>query len=248
MSETKPSNVVGLKNRIKEGLELMREPFPEHQISKLPKGTKAQNECQASEKVNCGVCGGWHHPKIKHLDYVGHAAMTDRLLECDPNWNWEPVAFGKLAAGERDENGGMWIKLTVCGQSRLGYGDAEGKKGGNAVKELIGDALRNAAMRFGAALDLWHKGELHPEPPDEPISLEQSTALVAHLKFCDVTAEVLCAKANVRSVSEILSSKYDDAFEWITKRGELVAAKKAEAQGKLATVASAATSSKLPKE
>ncbi|HEX7822877.1 MAG TPA: hypothetical protein VF463_19950 [Sphingobium sp.] len=23
-------------------------------------------------------------------------------------------------------------------------------------KEVIGDALRNAAMRFGAALDLWH--------------------------------------------------------------------------------------------
>jgi hypothetical protein len=29
------------------------------------------------------------------------------------------------------------------------------------MKERIGDALRNAAMRFGAALDLWHKGDLH---------------------------------------------------------------------------------------
>jgi hypothetical protein len=29
------------------------------------------------------------------------------------------------------------------------------------MKEIIGDALRNAAMRFGAALDLWHKGDLH---------------------------------------------------------------------------------------
>lgn len=35
--------------------------------------------------------------------------------------------------------------------------------GGDAVKEVIGDALRNAAMRFGAALDLWHKGDLHVE-------------------------------------------------------------------------------------
>jgi hypothetical protein len=33
------------------------------------------------------------------------------------------------------------------------------------MKERIGDALRNAAMRFGAALDLWHKGELHVEDP-----------------------------------------------------------------------------------
>ncbi len=29
------------------------------------------------------------------------------------------------------------------------------------MKEAIGDALRNAGMRFGAALNLWHKGELH---------------------------------------------------------------------------------------
>jgi hypothetical protein len=34
------------------------------------------------------------------------------------------------------------------------------------MKEIIGDALRNAAMRFGAALDLWHKGDLHVETDD----------------------------------------------------------------------------------
>jgi hypothetical protein len=34
---------------------------------------------------------------------------------------------------------------------------------------MIGDALRNAAMRFGAALDLWHKGQLHDvEDTDAP--------------------------------------------------------------------------------
>ena len=69
-----------------------------------------------------------------------------------------------------DNFGGMWIKLTVCGVTRLGYGDAQGKEGGNAIKEAIGDALRNAAMRFGAALELWHKGDLHapaPLPEDE---------------------------------------------------------------------------------
>jgi hypothetical protein len=62
----------------------------------------------------------------------------------------------------------MWIKLTVCGVTRLGYGHAGDKEGGDAIKEIIGDALRNAAMRFGAALDLWHKGDLHM---DEPIKL-----------------------------------------------------------------------------
>ena len=62
--------------------------------------------------------------------------------------------------------GGLWIKLTVCGVTRLGYGNAAGKSYmdiGAREKEVIGDALRNAAMRFGAALDLWHKGDLHVE-------------------------------------------------------------------------------------
>lgn len=148
----------------KSGLDLLRAPFPAHQISKLPKPTKAQtDEVRNNFKagIRCDICGGWHHPKVVHLDYVGHAALTDRLLDADPGWNWEPVAFTERGTPAIDENGGMWIKLTVCGVTRYGYGHPDGKKGGDAIKELIGDALRNAAMRFGAALDLWHKGDLH---------------------------------------------------------------------------------------
>jgi hypothetical protein len=76
-------------------------------------------------------------------------------------------ADGNTHEGLPAINGGLWIKLTVCGVSRFGYGAADGKTGGDAVKEMIGDALRNAAMRFGAALDLWHKGDLHVDE-DEP--------------------------------------------------------------------------------
>ena len=142
----------------------MRTPFPSHQISKLPKPTKAQtDEVKADFKkgIRCEVCGGWHHPKVVHLDYVGHAALTDRLLDVDPNWTWEPLALDNQGLPAIDKDGGMWIKLTIKGITRLGYGDAQGKTGGDAMKERIGDALRNAAMRFGAALDLWHKGDLH---------------------------------------------------------------------------------------
>ena len=148
----------------KTGLDLLREPFSEAQISKLPKGTKAQNQCQASEKINCTVCGGWHHPNVIHLDYVGHAALTDRLLDADPLWTWEPFAVSEEGLPAFDKSGGLWIRLTVCGHTRLGYGHAassEYKDIGSREKEVIGDALRNAAMRFGAALDLWHKGKLH---------------------------------------------------------------------------------------
>lgn len=118
----------------KKGLARLREPFPKHQINKLPP---------------------------HGLEYVGHAALTDRLLEVDPEWNWEPVAWDLAGQPMLDEHGGMWIRLTVCGVTRLGYGDGGKMRGGNAWKERIGDALRNAGMRFGLALDLWHKGDLH---------------------------------------------------------------------------------------
>lgn len=156
------------------GLALLREPFPAHQISKLPKESKAQADERKSNRdsaTNCTVCGGWHHKRAVHLDYVGHAALTDRLLDADAAWTWEPVALSETGLPQFDQTGGLWIRLTVCGVSRLGYGNAANKPqmdAGSREKEVIGDALRNAAMRFGAALDLWHKGQLHADEEDEP--------------------------------------------------------------------------------
>lgn len=161
-----------------ERLKMLRAPFPEHQISKLPKPTKAQTDAVKANfrtGIRCAICGAWHHPDVIHLDYVGHAALTDRLLDVDPEWSWEPLSLGQNGYPVIDENGGMWIRLTVCGVTRLGYGHAGDKTGGDAIKEVIGDALRNAAMRFGAALDLWHKGDLHLEE-DEPRVSSKSIA------------------------------------------------------------------------
>lgn len=151
MSETK-----------QDGLSLLRKPFPPNQISKLPKP-----KSKDSPKGRCIECGGWHGLPAVHLDYVGHAALTDRLLDADPAWSWEPLSVDERGLPALDKDGGLWIRLTVAGVTRLGYGDAQGKSGGDAMKERIGDALRNAAMRFGAALELWHKGELHATE-DEP--------------------------------------------------------------------------------
>ena len=146
------------------GLELLRKPFPDHQISKLPKPTKQQSDKikeNFKNGIRCQLCGGWHHPQVVHLDYVGHAALTDRLLDVDPGWTWKPMSLNVAGLPCFDDINGLWIELTILGQTRLGYGSAGEKKGGDAIKEIIGDALRNAAMRFGAALDLWHKGDLH---------------------------------------------------------------------------------------
>ena len=155
-------------NEKKTGLALMRVEFPENQISKLPKPTAGKEVMDKIQKGKCHICGGWHQTdKIIHLDYVGHAALTDRLLDCDPNWSWEPLAL-KDGIPAFDADGGLWIKLTVCGVTRLGYGNAatsQYKEVGSRQKEVIGDALRNAAMRFGAALELWHKGVLHVDDP-----------------------------------------------------------------------------------
>lgn len=151
-------------------LKKLRAPFEANQISKLPKPYKKD-----AEKGKCNECGGFHGLPAMHLDYVGHAALTDRLLEVDPLWSWKPLALTPEGLPRLDADKGMWIELTVCGVTRLGYGDATGKTGANATKEIIGDALRNAGMRFGMALDLWHKGILHMDVAEEET---QATAVV----------------------------------------------------------------------
>lgn len=200
------------------GLDLLREPFPAHLISKLPKPVKRD-----SPKGRCQECGGWHGLPAVHLDYVGHAALTDRLLDADPNWNWEP--FGaKDGLPVMDNFGGMWIKLTVCGVTRMGYGHAGDKEGGDAIKEVIGDALRNAAMRFGAALDLWHKGDLHPEEPKDkgPVHKPTANAIVAPdrkatlIKVLNATLDHYAADDVVGAMEEFdgLTDDEERTFVW----------------------------------
>lgn len=218
-------------------LAKLRVPFPENQISKLPKETKAQIEQRKADKgamlFNCPVCGGHHHKNAVHLDYVGHAALTDRLLDTDPEWTWEPVAFAPDGLPALDRNGGMWIRLTVCGVTRLGYGSADGKQGGDAVKEIIGDALRNAAMRFGAALDLWHKGDLHAdeaaEEKAEPSPQRQQSA-PAHInaqQLAKIQAEIsrtgtdiraICAGYHVKALAELNAGQFAQAMSALRQR------------------------------
>jgi len=156
-----------------QGFKKLMEPFPDKEISWLPKPTRPQTEevkREYTRGVRCTICGAWHHPQVVHLAYVGHAAVTKRLLSVDPEWSWDFVNTDDNGMPILDGNGGMWINLTILGVTRKGYGDAEGKRGPSAMKELIGDAIRNAAMRFGVALELWHKGEFEKAEaePEEP--------------------------------------------------------------------------------
>lgn len=145
----------------------LRAPFPLDRIGMKPvftcgdcRKTPGSRCCANHSKRTCPDCGGRLTTAHIHLDYVGHADVTDRLLAVDPLWDWEPLAVDERGLPALDQFGGMWIKLTICGVTRIGYGDAEGKHGPNAVKEVIGDAIKVTAMRFGVGLDLWQR-----EPP-----------------------------------------------------------------------------------
>jgi hypothetical protein len=163
-----------------EILAKLRKPFPADLVGKLPKVTcgacaDKNKQCGEHKKQKCRTCKAYVSTQHIHVDYVGHAHVTERLLDADPNWSWEPLALSGQGLPQIDDSGGLWIRLTIGGKTMLGYGDAPGKRA--AVKELIGDAIRNAAMRFGVALDLWKKESPEPVAERQPQQPKEESAL-----------------------------------------------------------------------
>ena len=174
-------------------LSKLRTPFPPEYVGKLPRVTCracSEGRCGDHQKSKCDECGNYISTRHIHLDYVGHADVTIRLLEVDSEWSWAPKATdvdpellkAAMASGdaeivravienappkfETDRNGspvGLWIKLTVGGVTRLGVGSCPCGQN-DAEKVLIGDALRNAALRFGVATE--PVGQGRPGRPD----------------------------------------------------------------------------------
>lgn len=225
------------RDEINKKLQKLREPFPENLIGWLPKPMLKKEEMDKIPKHNCPICGQYHaSSKVMHLSYVGHAALTDRLLDVDPSWSWEPMAIGQDGYPIVDKDGGMWIKLTILGVTKIGYGEAaaaNGKSGGNATKERIGDALRNAAMRFGCALEMWHKGDLNAhkisefsQPEEEKlvsadpvekrsISDDGLNKSIAKIKANDLTMERLRERVSFTKEQENKVSHFELTGEWV---------------------------------
>ncbi len=195
-----------MSQEIRDGLARLRSPFPDNQIGWLPKPMKKKEEMDKIPKIKCEICGQYHaREHVMHLSYVGHAALTDRFLDVDPGWYWEPLAFGPDGLPQLDRDGGLWIRLTILGVTRIGYGAATAtpsKATGDVMKERIGDALRNAGMRFGCALEMWHKGDLNahkhlPVPQEElpkgakPIKKERFDLAIVQIKAGNYTVEQL---------------------------------------------------------
>jgi len=113
------------------------------------------------------------------LDFVGHAEVTKMLIEIDPEWTWEPVAFDADGLPAYRVINGMaqmagW--MTIHGVRRLGIGSAQASKP-DLLKELASDYLRNAGMRFGICTSLWSKQEW--ESDDAPAKTQVGSKAVA---------------------------------------------------------------------
>ena len=93
-------------------------------------------------------------------NYVDHGHVTERLLEVDPEWSWEPLGVtddGLPAIQYVNERACLWGRMTVCGVTRIEVGVVDAHKD-EVLKEAVSDFIKRGAMRFGVALHLW-KGE-----------------------------------------------------------------------------------------
>ena len=116
------------------------------------------------------------------LKYLSHVWVSRALSEIDPEWTWAPMSYDDAGQPvfDRDDQGrpvGFWITVTLCGTTMPGYGSVEPGKH-DAVKELIGDALRNAGMRRGCAGKLWTKDKAKRAPAKKKEAMPDAVAAV----------------------------------------------------------------------
>jgi hypothetical protein len=213
--------------------------FPDDQVEKLPKPVRARDDdrgtCERGSRYSAdGHYCGKYHARAVHLDYIGHAGITTRLNEvCGPDgWDWEPLVTDERGFPVMTDE--FWIVLRI----RRPDGEWVTKKGvgddfNRSSKQAIGDALRNAAMRFGIATYLWSKSDAaaaqaeNIEPPPVDRSPE-AKALWAKAEQTAMFEEIrgMWAEANARGLLEVEIEHMDGAKELLgdalRRRGDLV--------------------------
>jgi hypothetical protein len=152
--------------------ERLRAPFKDSEISKRPQPTVRAEEYRQLEKSSCGICGGYHPvEKTIHLDYIGHARVTQRLNEADPEWTWtwgaDDPETGKPSkhlslTTDPDGSVSLWMAMTALGVTRrdVGYAPAKAEQ----LKDAVSDAISRCGMRFGIGLGLWIKEQGDARP------------------------------------------------------------------------------------
>jgi hypothetical protein len=149
--------------------EILRRPFPPEAVRQRPvfdcQLCKANGPgCAAHAWSVCPECDTHAPADHQHVDYVGHAFVRERLNEADPGWTWQPMGTDERGLPAFDRFGGLWIVLKIAESVIPGYGHAGGLRGPDGVKAAVSDALRNAAMPRGVALDMWKQERTGEEP------------------------------------------------------------------------------------
>ena len=181
------------------------------------------------------------------IDYVSHADVTERLNQVIPGWTWEPMGRTDTGLPAFDDIGGLWIWLELPDGTKVpGYGEP-GQRGHDAIKGAISDALKNAAMRLGVALDLWKGTPVEriqvPQDVKQPVyparnparKNASSPATQKQVKFArllidtveegsEVAAQILGSepieladKATVSALIEDLKARKEAAAEKVTR-------------------------------
>jgi len=169
-----------------------------------------------------------------NLAYVSHADITKILIEIDPNWNWQPAAWDNGRPAIHVENGTatMWANLTLLGKTLLGVGSVRADKQ-DLDKELIGDFLRNASMRFGIALSLWSKQDwsdnttivrtdevkrsIQNHPASQPAEREITPAEVAEIFGGAVVTEAVITPIKAAVAGGTISDKQKGLISKLAK-------------------------------
>jgi hypothetical protein len=194
--------------------------------------------CGPHKKQWCDTCRQNLTEAHADLAYIGHADVTERLDLVDPEWSWKPrstqipddmldglTRHGDMQTMERlvsayppkyDNDGGMWIEMTIHNDdgeqvTRIGYGDAPGKRGSSAIKEIIGDAIRNAAMRYGVARYLWSRSDIALAKAGRPTTSKQKGAPRPAVKAARATVAESAPPSGGVSPAQVLAQT---AFEY----------------------------------
>lgn len=155
-----------------EQRKALRARFGKKEIGKRPvitcPGCDSQTKCTVHEWLPCDTCGVTISTAHTHVDYIGQAHVRARLSKVDPDWSWEPMGITDEGLPAVDARGGLWIRLTVCGVTRIGYGVVERGRHPNAT-EAINRAIRFTARdEFGVGLYLLEQ-QPRREQPAEPV-------------------------------------------------------------------------------
>lgn len=111
--------------------------------------------CNAHKWEPCSGCGATTSTAHDHHRYIEQAQVRARLDDVDPGWSWEPMALTEQGLPAVDQHGGLWIRLTVCGVTRIGYGAPDAGRT-HQLNESISRAIRLTARNefgVGAYLD-----------------------------------------------------------------------------------------------